>query len=113
LAYNPHKQIEKVYYTIGEVADMFGVNPSLIRFWEREFEQLSPKKNGRGNRVFNRKDLELFHKIHHLVKDKGFTLEGAKKILREKRSEEVEEDVLSKLTHIRAELMALANRLEA
>jgi len=111
LAYNPHKQIEKVYFTIGEVADMFDVNPSLIRFWEREFEQLSPKKNGRGNRVFNRKDLELFHKIHHLVKDKGFTLEGAKKILREKRSEELEEDVLSKLTHVRAELMALVGRI--
>ncbi len=90
---------------------MFDVNPSLIRFWEREFEQLSPKKNGRGNRVFNRKDLELFHKIHHLVKDKGFTLEGAKKILREKRSEELEEDVLSKLTHVRAELMALVGRI--
>lgn len=71
--YTKSFEIEKLYYSIGEVADMFEVNTSLIRFWEKEFPQLQPRKNGRGNRVYSKKDLELFKKIHHLVKEKGFT----------------------------------------
>jgi DNA-binding transcriptional MerR regulator len=112
VAYNRNKQIEKVYYTIGEVAAMFNVNPSLIRFWEREFEQLSPKKNGRGNRVFSKKDVELFHKIHHLVKDRGYTLDGARKMLRERAPAEAPPTtVLDRLTAIRSELVSLMNDL--
>ncbi|MFP4469606.1 MAG: MerR family transcriptional regulator [Bacteroidales bacterium] len=69
---------EKLYYTIGEVAKMFGVNTSLIRFWEKEFDIIQPKKNKKGNRLFTPRDVENFHTIYHLVKERGFTLQGAK-----------------------------------
>ena len=74
----PH---EKLYYSIGEVAKMFEVNTSLIRFWEKEFEVIKPKKNKKGNRMFTPKDVDNFHLIYHLVKEKGYTLKGAKEIL--------------------------------
>lgn len=79
------KEPERLYYPIGEVASMFGVNTSLIRFWEKEFEVLKPKKNKKGNRLFSPEDVENIRLIFHLVKEKGYTLEGAKKILEEKR----------------------------
>ena len=78
---------EKLYYTIGEVSKAFKVNPSLIRFWEKEFEVLKPKKNSKGTRRYSSIDIENFQTIHHLVKEKGYTLEGAKeqlKILKKK-----------------------------
>jgi DNA-binding transcriptional MerR regulator len=105
-------EIEKLYYSIGEVADMFEVNASLIRFWEKEFPQLQPRKNNRGNRVYSKKDLDLFKKIHHLVKEKGFTLEGAKNALRTK-SEPTEHEVLTdRLLSIRSELLSIASSLQ-
>lgn len=104
-------EIEKLYFSIGEVADMFEVNASLIRFWEKEFPQLHPKKNGRGNRVYSKKDIELFRKIHHLVKEKGFTLEGAKNALREKSEADTHEMILNRLLKIRRELQVLASQL--
>ena len=70
---------DKRYYKIGEVAKAFDVNTSLIRFWENEFEVLKPKKNKKGNRLFTPEDLENLKLIYFLVKEKGFTLEGAKK----------------------------------
>ena len=76
------KTIEKLYYTIGEVSDMFGVNTSLIRFWEKEFEVLKPKKNRKGNRLFTKADVDNLHIIYHLVKERGFTLKGAKEQLK-------------------------------
>ena len=78
------KQLTKLYYTIGEVAVMFDVNPSLIRFWEKEFTIIQPKKNKKGNRLFTPKDIINFNKIYHLVKKQGFTLEGAKNALKNK-----------------------------
>ncbi len=106
------QDIEKLYYSIGEVADMFEVNASLIRFWEKEFPQLQPRKNSRGNRVYSKKDLELFKKIHQLVKERGFTLEGAKNALRAKRNvEDQEETITSKLLRIRNELKAIGSGL--
>ena len=78
------KQLTKLYYTIGEVAVMFDVNPSLIRFWEKEFAIIQPKKNKKGNRLFTPKDILNFNKIYHLVKKQGFTLEGAKNALKNK-----------------------------
>ena len=69
---------EKLYYTIGEVSKAFDVNPSLIRFWEKEFEILKPKKNNKGTRRYSSIDIENFQTIHHLVKEKGYTLDGAK-----------------------------------
>jgi DNA-binding transcriptional MerR regulator len=78
------KPIEKSYFSIGEVAEMLEVSPSLIRFWETEFEQLQPRKNRKGNRTYNRTDMELLRTIYHLVKERGFTLKGAKEKLKEK-----------------------------
>jgi len=71
----------KLYYTIGEVADKFGVNSSLIRFWEKEFEVLKPKKNESGKRLYTKTDLENLQLVYNLVKIEGYTLEGAKKII--------------------------------
>lgn len=76
------KEIEKLYYSIGEVAEIFNVAPSLIRFWESEFDIIKPKKNRKGNRQFTKEDIENVRTIFHLVKEKGFTLQGAKEILR-------------------------------
>ncbi len=76
------KAIEKKYYAIGEVADMFDVATSLIRFWEGEFDIIKPKKNRKGNRQFTREDIENVKLIYHLVKEKGFTLLGAKEMLK-------------------------------
>ncbi|MGQ0827290.1 MAG: MerR family transcriptional regulator [Bacteroidota bacterium] len=83
----PYKETDtvKLYYTIGEVAEMFHVNTSLIRFWEKEFDIIKPKKNKKGNRLFTPEDLDNFKVIYNLVKEQGLTLEGAKKYLKENR----------------------------
>ncbi|MEZ5071869.1 MAG: MerR family transcriptional regulator [Bacteroidales bacterium] len=81
------KQVEKLYYSIGEVADMFQVNTSLIRYWEKEFDIIKPKKNKKGNRLFTQKDIDHFHIIYHLVKEKGMTLKGAQKKMRENKED--------------------------
>ena len=75
---------EKYYYTIGEVAKMFGVNTSMIRYWENEFDVLRPRKNKKGNRLFTQRDVRYVHVIYHLTKVKGYTLAGAKMALKEK-----------------------------
>lgn len=105
-------EIEKLYFSIGEVAEMFSVNTSLIRFWEKEFPQLQPKKNGRGNRVYSKKDVELFGKIYTLVKERGFTLDGAKGVLFNKTEGGGKEELVSKLLKIRKELLQIAERLK-
>ena len=81
---SPYKEkpIEKLYYSIGEVANELGVAPSLIRFWESEFDIIKPKKNKKGNRQFTKEDINSIKLIYSLVKDKGFTLQGAKEFLR-------------------------------
>lgn len=76
------KEIEKLYYSIGEVAEIFNVAPSLIRFWESEFEIIQPKKNRKGNRQFTKEDIDNVRLIYHLVKEKGFTLQGAKEMIK-------------------------------
>lgn len=81
----PTDEIQKLYYSIGEVAEMFGVSNSLLRFWESEFDILKPKKNRKGDRRFTQKDIENLKIIYHLVKEKGFTLEGAKKEIKQNR----------------------------
>src|SRR6187399_2701436 len=78
------KEIEKIYYTIGEVAEMFQVNTSHIRFWSNEFDVIKPSTNKKGNRLYTQSDIENFRKIYHLVKEKGFTLKGAKSELKDK-----------------------------
>lgn len=104
-------EIEKLYYSIGEVAEMFEVNSSLIRFWEKEFPQLQPRKNNRGNRVYNKKDIDLFRKIHHLVKDRGFTLEGAKNALKKNDQEKNSELIIARLLSVREKLIMLESAL--
>ena len=76
------REISKLYYTMGEVAAMFDVNTSLIRFYEKEFDVLKPKKNKKGNRLFTPEDLENLRIIFHLIRDKGYTLNGAKEHLK-------------------------------
>ena len=80
------KKIEKKYHSIGEVAFMFKVAPSLIRFWEKEFDILSPQKNRKGNRQYTNADILNFKLIFHLVKEKGYTLQGAKEFLKENKN---------------------------
>ena len=80
-------QTEKYYYSIGEVAKMFGVNTSMIRYWENEFDVLRPRKNKKGNRMFTQRDVRYVHVIYHLTKVKGYTLAGAKQALKDKFSE--------------------------
>jgi len=77
----------KYYYSIGEVAKMFGVTTSMIRYWENEFDVLRPRKNKKGNRLFTQRDVRYVHMIYHLTKVKGYTLSGAKMALKEKFSE--------------------------
>ncbi len=106
------KQSLKVYYSIGEVADMFGVNPSLIRFWEKEFDIIRPHKNKKGNRQFTKADIDNFHLIYHLVKEKGMTLKGAQLKL-QKNKEETEQtfEVIKRLKNIREELISIKEQL--
>jgi len=76
------KEIEKKYFTIGEVADELGVATSLIRFWEGEFDIIKPKKNRKGNRQFTKEDIKNVKLIYYLVKEKGFTLQGARDFIK-------------------------------
>ena len=103
----------KVYYTIGEVAQMFNVNTSLIRFWEKEFDIIKPQKNKKGNRLFTRADLENFRIIYHLVKEKGFTLQGAREHLRANKQEiEKELLVVKTLSELRGFLLEMKEQLD-
>lgn len=100
--------LKKLYYSIGEVADMFEVNTSLIRFWEKEFSVIKPKKNKKGNRLFTPKDISNFNKIYHLVKEQGHTLDGARKALKSKTEVFSEKEiVIEKLKTIKTALIAL------
>ncbi len=102
----------KLYYSIGEVADMFQVNTSLIRFWEKEFSVIKPHKNAKGNRMFTANDVDNFHLIYHLVKEKGMTLNGAKMALKEKRSDtETRFEVVKSLKSIREKLEQIKSNL--
>ena len=102
------EDIQKRYYTISEVSVILGVNASLIRFWEKEFSQIKPKKGKKGNRLFTPSDLEVLTKIFSLVKQKGYTLEGARKALKNGSNETSSSaDVVMKLTGIKQKLQQL------
>ncbi|MBX2966399.1 MAG: MerR family transcriptional regulator [Cyclobacteriaceae bacterium] len=107
------KEIEKLYYSIGEVAEIFNVAPSLIRFWETEFDLIKPKKNRKGNRQFTREDIDNVRTIYHLVKEKGFTLQGAKEMLRND-SDSVKDkiDLIDSLKDVRKFLVELRDRIQ-
>jgi len=104
--------IEKRYYTIGEVSAILDVNTSLVRFWEKEFDILKPKRNKKGNRLFSVKDLDNLKLIYHLVKERGFTLEGAQTKLRQNREDTAKNaEVVGKLKMIRQALMEIKREL--
>lgn len=103
---------EKRYYGIGEVAKAFEVNTSLIRFWEKEFDVLRPKKNAKGNRKFTPEDIQNLKLIYHLVKERGFTLEGAKTHLKEGKQETLNTfQIISKLKEVKAQLVKIKEQL--
>ncbi len=104
--------IEKLYYTIGEVSKMFGVNTSLIRFWEKEFDIIKPKKNKKGNRLFTQTDVDNFYIIYHLVKERGYTLNGARKKLTENKEDTVKKiEILKSLNKVKKFLIEIKNEL--
>lgn len=107
------KETEKLFYSIGEVADMFDVNTSLIRFWEKEFDVITPSKNKKGNRLFTKKDIENFKLIYHLVKEKGYTLQGAKDKLKTgvSESDQIKVDVVDRLKKIKEQLLKIKSQI--
>jgi len=106
------KPTEKLFYKIGEVAKMFEVNVSLIRFWEKEFDILKPKKNKKGNRLFTKIDLNNLKIIYHLVKERGFTLDGAKMKLKENKKDTINNfEIVNHLKDIRGFLVKLREEL--
>jgi DNA-binding transcriptional MerR regulator len=108
------KEIEKKYYTIGEVAAMFKVATSMIRFWESEFEIIKPGKNKKGNRVFTKKDVESVKLVYHLVKEKGYTLQGAREFIKNSQEEGTITDnsaMIKSLSNIRSFLVELQESL--
>lgn len=103
---------EKRYYSIGELAKAFDVNASLIRFWDKEFDILKPKKNAKGNRMFTPEDVKNLQLIYHLVKERGYTLDGAKQHLKDRQKKSLDRlDIIKKLESIKFELLAIKKEL--
>lgn len=112
MAYNPNKEL-KMYYSIGEVAKMFGVNESLLRYWEKEFPIIAPRKAGGNVRQYRKEDIENIRLIYHLVKEKGMTLQGAKQRLKTSREKTINSsEVVARLKAVREELVALRSALD-
>ena len=105
------KTIERMYWSIGEVADTLEVNTSLLRYWEKEFGTLRPKRTNKGDRLYTKDDIEQLRKIQHLVKEKGFTLQGAKGQLRKRAEPEPAPQPVLPLDEVRSKLMHVRKRL--
>jgi len=106
------KEVKKLYYSIGEVARELKVSPSLIRYWESEFVALKPKKNARGVRKFTEKDIALLHEIYQLVKEKGFTIQGAKDALKKGKDDQQRNlQMIEQLKQVRSFLVKLNDNL--
>jgi len=105
---------EKLYYKIGEVASIFNINTSLIRYWEQEFDFLKPKKSKKGTRYFSRKDIDNFEIVHHLVKEKGLTIQGAKDYLQNRKEENTIDklEVINTLKRTKSLLEEIRKNLE-
>lgn len=111
----PYKapKIEKIYYTISEASSIFDVPISTIRYWENEFDLLKPHKNKKGNRLFTKDDIDNLHLIFYLLKEKGMTLQGAKKKLSENKEKTVKNfEVIKRLQLVRSELEAIRDNLD-
>ena len=107
------QELTKLYYSIGEVAEMFDVSNSLIRYWEAEFSILKPSKNSKGDRRFMVKDIRNLEKIYTLVKERGFTLDGAKKELKKKNPILKESETVDKLRNLKKKMEGLLNELSS
>ncbi len=111
----PYKKpkIEKIFFSIGEVAAMIGENASLIRYWENQFDALKPKKNKKGNRLFSKNDIDLIKLIHYLVKERGLTLKGAQQKLKENRDETIQNfEIVKRLQSVRDQLIEIGDNLD-
>lgn len=107
------KEIEKRYYTIGEVADDLGVATSLIRFWESEFDIIRPKKNRKGNRQFTKDDIKKIKLIYHLVKEKGYTLQGARDFIKSDANAAIDRiDLIESLKNVKSFLTELRDGIQ-
>ena len=104
---------QKIHYSIGEISKILKVNNSLIRFWEKQFDIIKPKKNTRGNRIFTKNDLDNLLLIHHLLKEKKYTIQGAKKKIRENKSGVQRNfEVIVNLKKIRSQLVEIRTELK-
>ena len=104
---------EKLVYSITEVADMFNVNTSLLRYWEKEFDFINPHKSAKGTRQYRKEDVEAIRLVYYLVKEKGLTLSGAKQKLKENKEKVVQtEDIVFRLKAIREELLSLKDEFD-
>ncbi len=103
---------DKIYYSISELSEHFGVAQSLLRYWEKEFDKINPKRNKKGTRFYSKQDVEQIKLVYHLVKEQGHTLEGARqKLKRSKKKGEVRVEVKDRLEKIKADLTALRDQL--
>ncbi|HQQ93962.1 MAG TPA: MerR family transcriptional regulator [Bacteroidia bacterium] len=113
---NEKEETQKLYFSISEVSELFDLNASTLRFWEKEFDVLKPTKNKKGNRMFTKKDIEYIARIVELVKDKGFTIQGAKEQLKQrggqKQLNENTAKAIRKLEEIKQKLIGLGRQLE-
>lgn len=110
----PDNKKLKLYYSISEVAEMIGVNESLLRFWEREFPQIKPHKAGRNVRQYRKEDVEVVKMIYHLVKERGMTLQGARQRLKDNKEATIRNfEIVDRLKSIRAELEGMRAALDA
>ncbi len=108
------KTIERIYWTIGEVAEQLGVNTSLLRYWEKEFGTLRPKRTTKGDRLYTKDDIEKVREIQALLRDRGFTIQGAKDTLKRKKDvRDGHEELVGRLIRVREELLRLRERLSA
>ncbi len=106
------KPIEKQYFSIGEVGQMFDVTPSLLRYYEQEFELLRPRKTQGGTRRYSLRDLEIFKLIFHLVKERGYTLEGAREMLKHNSEQQRERlEIIRKLERVKKFLEEVKDQL--
>lgn len=103
----------KLYYSIAEVAEMFDVNQSLLRFWEKEFPQIAPKTNARGVRQYRQEDVDTIALIYHLVKERGMTLPGARQRLKDNKDITIRNfEIVNRLKGIKEELLSIKKELD-
>lgn len=111
--FNKNKE-QRLFYSIGEVAQMFDINESTLRYWEKEFPTISPQKNIKGTRSYKRQDIEAIRIIHHLLKVQGLTIAGAKQRLKDNKAKTVQQtEIVKRLNNIKQELLSMQQAFEA